>query len=108
MTAKRETTGAAARLALRADRNEIAADGEDVAVCAVEVQDAQGRVRADHGQRRDVHGEGAGQAARRGQRRSDQPRVGHRYLQINMNQKKKTIIDQKMSPNVVWVGAVPL
>ncbi len=44
MTARRETTGPAAKLALRPDRQEIAADGEDVAVFVVEVQDAQGRV----------------------------------------------------------------
>ena len=44
LTAKRETTGAPARLVLRADRTEIKADGEDVAICTVEVQDAQGRI----------------------------------------------------------------
>jgi beta-galactosidase len=44
MTAKRETTGAAAKLMMTADRKEISADGEDVAMFAVEVQDAQGRV----------------------------------------------------------------
>lgn len=44
MTAKRETTGPAAKLVLRPDRLEISADGEDVAICTVEVQDAQGRV----------------------------------------------------------------
>jgi beta-galactosidase len=44
LTAKRETTGPAAKLVLRADRQEIAADGEDVAMFAVEVQDARGRV----------------------------------------------------------------
>jgi beta-galactosidase len=43
MTAKRETTGPAAKLVLTADRKEISADGEDVAMFAVEVQDAQGR-----------------------------------------------------------------
>jgi len=43
MTAKRETTGPAARLVLAADRKDISADGEDVAMFAVEVQDAQGR-----------------------------------------------------------------
>lgn len=43
MTTKRETTGSAAKLVLRADREEVAADGEDVAMFAVEVQDAQGR-----------------------------------------------------------------
>ncbi|HTB97009.1 MAG TPA: beta-galactosidase GalA [Terracidiphilus sp.] len=41
---KRETTGAAVKLVVRADREAIAADGEDVAMLAVEVQDAQGRV----------------------------------------------------------------
>jgi len=44
MTVKRETTGPAAKLVLRANRPEIAADGEDVAMFAVEVQDAQGRL----------------------------------------------------------------
>ena len=44
LAAKRETTAPAAKLVLRADRQEIAADGEDVAMFAVEVQDAQGRV----------------------------------------------------------------
>jgi beta-galactosidase len=44
MTAKRETTGSAAKLAIDADRREVSADGEDVAFFAVEVQDAQGRV----------------------------------------------------------------
>ncbi len=44
MTARRETTGKPAALAIAADRNEIAANGEDVAMFAVEVRDAQGRV----------------------------------------------------------------
>ena len=44
LTAKRETTGPAAKLVLRPDRQEISADGEGVAICAVEVQDAEGRV----------------------------------------------------------------
>jgi beta-galactosidase len=43
LTAKRETVGPAAKLVLTADRQQIAADGEDVAMFAVEVQDAQGR-----------------------------------------------------------------
>ncbi len=44
LTAKRETTGAPAALAITADRSEVSADGEDVAMFAVEVRDAQGRV----------------------------------------------------------------
>jgi beta-galactosidase len=44
MSARRETTGAAAALAIYADRAEIAADGEDVAMFTVEVRDARGRI----------------------------------------------------------------
>ena len=44
MTAKRETTGPAAKLVMNADRKEVSADGEDVAMFAVGVHDAQGRV----------------------------------------------------------------
>ncbi|HZQ96355.1 MAG TPA: beta-galactosidase GalA [Candidatus Sulfotelmatobacter sp.] len=43
MTARRDTTGPAAKLMLTSDRNEINADGEQVAMFAIEVQDAQGR-----------------------------------------------------------------
>ncbi len=43
MTERRDTVGAPAKLALTADRREIDANGEDVAMIAVEVQDAQGR-----------------------------------------------------------------
>jgi len=43
MTEKRETTGASTKLAMTVDRREILADGEDVAIFAVEVQDSQGR-----------------------------------------------------------------
>ena len=44
LTAKRETTGTAAKLVMKADRDTVSADGEDVAMFAVEVQDAQGSV----------------------------------------------------------------
>jgi len=43
LTAKRETTGEAAKLVLRPDRQKIAADAEDLSVITVEVVDAQGR-----------------------------------------------------------------
>jgi beta-galactosidase len=43
LAAKRETPGPAARILLRADRNRIVANGEDVACVTVEVVDAQGR-----------------------------------------------------------------
>jgi beta-galactosidase len=44
MTPKRETTGAPSKLVMTADRKSIPASGEDVAMLAVEVHDAQGRV----------------------------------------------------------------
>jgi beta-galactosidase len=44
LTDARETTGPAARLVLRADRDKIAGDGEDVAVVVAEVTDAEGRI----------------------------------------------------------------
>jgi len=43
LTARRETSGAAAKIVLRADRQKLFADGEDVAVITAEIQDAQGR-----------------------------------------------------------------
>ena len=43
LTDTRETTGAAARLVATADRDTVAADGEDVAVVTVRVVDAAGR-----------------------------------------------------------------
>src|ERR1035441_10654831 len=44
LTARRETTGSPAALVVTPDRKQIAADGEDVAMFAVEVRDAQGRL----------------------------------------------------------------
>ena len=44
LVVKRETTGAPARLVMHADRRDISADGEDVVMFAVEVQDAAGRI----------------------------------------------------------------
>jgi beta-galactosidase len=44
MTAKRETTGSPTKLVVTADRQTLKADGEDVGMFAVEVQDAQGRL----------------------------------------------------------------
>lgn len=44
MTARRETTGAPATIRLSCDRNEIAADGEAIAIVRVEVVDDAGRM----------------------------------------------------------------
>ncbi len=41
--ARRETVGKAAKLAIRVDRTELAADGTDLAFITAEVQDAEGR-----------------------------------------------------------------
>ena len=40
---KRETSGPAAKIQLRADRQKLLADGEDVAIITAQIQDAQGR-----------------------------------------------------------------
>jgi len=47
MTQTMETTKPAARIVARADRNVINADGQDVAVVTIEVQDAKGRIVPD-------------------------------------------------------------
>jgi beta-galactosidase len=44
MTDKRETTGAPAKLVIHSDRQDVSADGEDVAMFAVEVRDAKDRI----------------------------------------------------------------
>ncbi len=44
VTERRETTGAPSRLVLRADRQSISGNGEDVALFAVEVRDERGRI----------------------------------------------------------------
>jgi beta-galactosidase len=44
LTARRETTGTPAQLVIRADRQQVSADGEDAAMLSVEVQDSAGRV----------------------------------------------------------------
>lgn len=43
MTTRRDTAGPAAKLIITADRDSLSADGEDVAIFALEVQDAEGR-----------------------------------------------------------------
>lgn len=43
-TAKRETAGAPAQILLKTDRSALTADGEDAAVVAVEIADADGRI----------------------------------------------------------------
>jgi beta-galactosidase len=61
LTAKRETTGAPAKIRLIPHRTEIAADGEDVAIVRVEAVDSEGRPvpTADNFIRFKVSGEGA-------------------------------------------------
>jgi beta-galactosidase len=43
LSAKRETTGTAARIVLRPDRVRVSADGEDIAMVEVSVVDSEGR-----------------------------------------------------------------
>jgi beta-galactosidase len=58
---KQETTGAPAKIRLTADRSELAADGEDVAMVRVESVDSKGRFvpTAENTIRFRVSGEGA-------------------------------------------------
>ncbi len=60
LTERRETTGEAAAIRLTADRTEIDADGEDVAVLKVEALDAQGRLVPTDSTRIDFKVTGAG------------------------------------------------
>jgi beta-galactosidase len=61
LTSRRETAGSPARLVVRPDRMELRADGEDLAVVAVQVVDARGRVvpHADNEVRFALSGPGA-------------------------------------------------
>jgi beta-galactosidase len=43
LAAKRETSGAASKIVLRADRSRLSANGEDVAMITAEILDAEGR-----------------------------------------------------------------
>jgi beta-galactosidase len=68
LTFQRETTGPAAKVVLRPDRDKINADGEDVSMITVEIQDQQGRV-VPRGR---VHGIGRRPSDRRVQRQPQQ------------------------------------
>ena len=80
MTARRDTTGAAAKLVLRPDRDSLPADGEDVAMFAVEVQDANGRTVPITDNLVTFTRDRAGQTHRRGQRRSHRPVARQRHV----------------------------
>ena len=73
LTEKRETTGPTASIRLTADRNEINADGEDVAVIKVEGLDKEGRLVPTGGQSHRVQGHGEWRADWRWQWRSELP-----------------------------------
>ena len=73
LTEKRETTGPAVAIRLTADRTEINADGEDVAVLKVEGLDKEGRARSHRRQSHRVQGLRSRRTDRRRQRRSQLP-----------------------------------
>ena len=73
LTEKRETTGPAVAIRLTADRTEINADGEDVAILKVEALDKEGRAGADGEQPHRLQSHRRGRADRRRQRRSQLP-----------------------------------
>jgi beta-galactosidase len=72
LTEKRETTGPAVAIRLTADRTEINADGEDVAVLTVEALDKEGRSVPTAGNL-GLQSLGRWRADRRGQRRPQLP-----------------------------------
>ena len=73
LTEKRETTGPAVAIRLTADRTEIDADGEDVAILKVEALDKEGRPVPTARQSDRLQSLRRGRADRRGQRRSQLP-----------------------------------
>ena len=60
LTDRRETTGAAAKLVVRASQSQLAADGQDVSSVVIEVQDAQGRTMPTAGNKLNFKLSGAG------------------------------------------------
>ena len=60
VTARRDTVGTAAKLALKVDRRELQADGTDLAFLTAEVQDSRGRVLPITDQAVTFHVEGEG------------------------------------------------
>ena len=60
LTDRRETTGAAAKLVVRASQSQLAADGQDVSSVVIEVQDAQGRMMPTAGNKLNFKLSGAG------------------------------------------------
>jgi beta-galactosidase len=85
MTARRETTGAPARIMLQPDHAKIHADGEDVSVVAVSVVDEQGRVVpvADNMVTFEVTGSGKLIGVGNGDPSSHEPDRGHRRRAFN-------------------------
>ena len=75
LTAKRETTGAPARIVLRPDRTRISADGEDVSMVAAEVVDGQGRIVSAAASEITFSARRKRAADRRGQWRPEQSRI---------------------------------
>ena len=75
---KRETTGNPASIRLTADRTEINADGEDVAVLQVEVLDKEGRALPTAANHDQLQSHRRGRVDRRGQWRSELPGVRQR------------------------------
>ena len=73
LTEKRETTGPAVAIRLTADRTEIDADGEDVAILKVEALDKEGRPVPTRRQPHRLQGLRRRRAHRRRQRRSQLP-----------------------------------
>jgi len=85
LVAKRETTGGPARIALLSDRQEILANGEDVAVVEVQVLDKEGRLVpvADNESAFQLSGEGKVIGVGNGDPSSHEPDKAHRRRAFN-------------------------
>jgi beta-galactosidase len=85
LTARRETTGAAARIMLQPDRARIYGDGEDVSVVVVSVVDEQGRVvpMADNLITFEITGSGKLIGVGNGDPSSHEPDRGHQRSAFN-------------------------
>jgi len=85
LLAKRETTGGPARIALLSDRQEILANGEDVAVVEVQVLDQDGRLVpvADNESAFQLSGEGKIIGVGNGDPSSHEPDKAHRRRAFN-------------------------
>jgi beta-galactosidase len=105
LTAKRETTGAPARLALIADRPKIAADRQDVCVAQAQVLDAEGRVVPTADSSIEFHVTGAGRLIGVGNGNPSSHEADHANRRRAFNGLCAAIVQSSGKPGSVHVEA---